>query len=98
MDDSTGLILKAFRFASEKHSDQRRKDSKASPYINHLIQVAETLWMIGDVRDVTLLVASILHDTIEDTATKPDEIRSLFGEDVLSIVLEVTDDKSLPKQ
>jgi GTP diphosphokinase / guanosine-3',5'-bis(diphosphate) 3'-diphosphatase len=98
MDDSTGLILKAFRFASEKHNDQRRKDSKASPYINHPIQVAEILWMIGDVRDVTLLVASILHDTIEDTATKADEIRSLFGEDVLSLVLEVTDDKSLPKQ
>ena len=98
MDDSTGLILKAFRFASEKHNEQRRKDAKASPYINHPIQVAEILWMIGDVRDVTLLVASILHDTIEDTATKPDEIRLLFGEDVLSLVLEVTDDKSLPKQ
>ena len=98
MDDSTGLILKAFRFASEKHNDQRRKDSKASPYINHPIQVAEILWMIGDVRDVTLLVASILHDTIEDTTTKADEIRMLFGEDVLSLVLEVTDDKSLPKQ
>jgi guanosine-3',5'-bis(diphosphate) 3'-pyrophosphohydrolase len=97
MDDSTGLILKALRFASEKHNDQRRKDSKSSPYINHPIQVAEILWMIGDVRDVTLLVASILHDTLEDTATRPDEIRSLFGEDVLSIVLEVTDDKSLPK-
>jgi guanosine-3',5'-bis(diphosphate) 3'-pyrophosphohydrolase len=98
MDDSTGLILRALRFASEKHNDQRRKDSKSSPYINHPIQVAEILWMIGDVRDVTLLVASILHDTIEDTDTKPDEIRSLFGDDVLSIVLEVTDDKSLPKQ
>src|SRR5215210_2152517 len=98
MDESTGSLLKALRFSAEKHNDQRRKDPKASPYINHPIQVAEILWTIGDVRDVTLLVASILHDTIEDTATKPDEIRSLFGEDVLSVVLEVTDDKSLPKQ
>jgi guanosine-3',5'-bis(diphosphate) 3'-pyrophosphohydrolase len=98
MDESTGLLLKAFRFAAEKHNDQRRKDSRASPYINHPIQVAEILWRIGDVRDTTLLVASILHDTIEDTATTPEEIKANFGEDVLTLVLEVTDDKSLPKQ
>ncbi len=98
MDNSVGLILKAMRFAAEKHIDQRRKDSKSSPYINHPIQVAETLWTIGEIRDITLLVASILHDTIEDTGTKPEEIRAEFGEDVLALVLEVTDDKSLPKQ
>jgi GTP diphosphokinase / guanosine-3',5'-bis(diphosphate) 3'-diphosphatase len=98
MDTSVGLILKAMRFAAEKHSDQRRKDSKLSPYINHPIQVAETLWSIGEVRDLTLLLASILHDTVEDTDTKPEEIRAEFGEDVLALVLEVTDDKSLPKK
>ncbi|HEX6270242.1 MAG TPA: HD domain-containing protein [Anaerolineales bacterium] len=98
MDDSVGLILKAIRFSAEKHNDQRRKDSRSSPYINHPIQVAETLWKIGDVRDSTLLIASILHDTIEDTATVPDEIKSVFGDDVLALVLEVSDDKSLPKQ
>lgn len=98
MNESIGLLLKAFRFSAEKHCDQRRKDSKSSPYINHPIQVAETLWAIGDVHDVTLLVASILHDTIEDTGTRPDEIKAEFGEDVLALVLEVTDDKSLPKQ
>lgn len=98
MDDSVGLILKAIRFAAEKHSDQRRKDSKSSPYINHPIQVAEMLWTIGAVREDTLLVASILHDTLEDTATSPEEIRTQFGEAVLALVLEVTDDKSLPQQ
>jgi len=98
MDDATGLILKALRFAAEKHNDQRRKDSKSSPYINHPIGVAETLWSVGDVRDVNLLVAAVLHDTIEDTDTKSEEIETRFGEEVLSLVLEVTDDKSLPKQ
>jgi guanosine-3',5'-bis(diphosphate) 3'-pyrophosphohydrolase len=97
MDESTGSLLKALRFSAEKHNDQRRKDARSSPYINHPIQVVEILWMIGDVRDVTLLVASILHDTIEDTDTKPEEIRAEFGEDVLALVLEVTDDKNLPK-
>ena len=97
MDESTGLILKALRFSAEKHSDQRRKNAKASPYINHPIQVAEILWRVGNVRDITLLLASILHDTIEDTPTTPAEIEAEFGKDVLDLVLEVTDDKSLPK-
>jgi guanosine-3',5'-bis(diphosphate) 3'-pyrophosphohydrolase len=97
MDEFTGQFLKALRFAAEKHVDQRRKDARSSPYINHPIQVAETLWTIGEVRDVTLLVAAILHDTLEDTDTQPEEIRTEFGEEVLALVREVTDDKTLPK-
>ena len=97
MNERTGLLLKALRFAAEKHSDQRRKNAKASPYINHPIQVAEILWRVADVRDETLLIAAILHDTIEDTDAKPEDIRAEFGEEVLALVLEVTDDKSLPK-
>jgi len=98
MEDSAGMILKALRFSAEKHSDQRRKDAKSSPYINHPIQVAETLWEVGGVRDNALLVAALLHDTIEDTDATPEEIKRAFGEEVLGLVLEVTDDKSLPKQ
>lgn len=98
MNESMGSIFKALRFSAEKHSDQRRKDAKSSPYINHPIQVVETLWTMGEVRDTKLLLAAILHDTIEDTATRPDEIQAEFGEEVLALVLEVTDDKSLPKQ
>ena len=98
MDESTGAFLKAVCYAAEKHRKQRRKNAEASPYINHPIQVAQILWDVAGVRDATLLVAAILHDTIEDTDATPDEIRSEFGEDVLALVLEVTDDKSLPKQ
>lgn len=98
MNEGLGLILKAMRFSAEKHNDQRRRDSKSSPYINHPIQVAETLWSVGGVRDEALLAAAILHDTIEDTDATPEEIRREFGEDVLGLVLEVTDDKSLPKE
>ena len=98
MEDTTGIILKALRFSAEKHNDQRRRDAKASPYINHPIQVAETLWSVGAVRDGALLAAAILHDTIEDTDATPAEIEREFGEEVLSLVLEVTDDKSLPKE
>ena len=95
--ENTGLLLKAFRFSAGKHRNQRRKDSVKSPYINHPIDVAQLLWDVGGVRDMDVLLAAILHDTIEDTNTSPDEIRDGFGEEVLSLVLEVTDDKSLPK-
>jgi guanosine-3',5'-bis(diphosphate) 3'-pyrophosphohydrolase len=98
MDESTGKLLKAIHFSADKHRDQRRKDTRQSPYINHPIELAETLWEIGGVREDVPLIAAILHDTIEDTETTPDEIRALFGEEILSVVLEVTDDKSLPSQ
>lgn len=90
-------LLTAIAFSAEKHRNQRRKDADASPYINHPIQVAEVLFRVGGVREVAVLVGAILHDTIEDTETSPAEIATLFGEDIVRIVLEVTDDKRLPK-
>ena len=96
--ENTGKLLEALRFSAEKHRNQRRKDNAKSPYINHPIEVTQLLWDVGGVRDVDVLVAAMLHDTVEDTGTRPEEISDRFGEDVLSLVLEVTDDKSLPKQ
>jgi (p)ppGpp synthase/HD superfamily hydrolase len=49
------------------------------------------------VRDIPTIVAAFLHDTVEDTGTRPEEIAARFGEEVLSLVIEVSDDKSLPK-
>jgi guanosine-3',5'-bis(diphosphate) 3'-pyrophosphohydrolase len=95
--ENTGPLFKAFRFAAGKHRNQRRKDSLKSPYINHPIEVALVLWEVGGVRDTDLLLAAILHDTIEDTNTHSAEISETFGQAVLEYVLEVTDDKSLPK-
>jgi guanosine-3',5'-bis(diphosphate) 3'-pyrophosphohydrolase len=95
--ENTGLLLKAFRFSADKHRNQRRKDGDKSPYINHPIEVVQLLWEVGGVRDANVLLAAILHDTVEDTDTRPEEISHWFGEEVLSLVMEVTDDKSLPK-
>lgn len=97
MSDDMGLVFKALRYSAEKHNDQRRKDSRSSPYINHPIQVADTLWQVGGVRDAAVLAAAILHDTIEDTDATPAEIEREFGRDVLGLVMEVTDDRSLPQ-
>ena len=95
--ENTGLFLQALRFSADKHRNQRRKDSAESPYINHPIEVVELLWEVGGVRDADVLLAAILHDTVEDTGTRLEEISEQFGEEVLLLVLEVSDDKSLPK-
>jgi guanosine-3',5'-bis(diphosphate) 3'-pyrophosphohydrolase len=91
------VILSATRFAIEKHRGQVRKDQRGSPYVTHPLTVAQLLWEIGGVRATDTLTAAILHDTLEDTPTSKEELRQGFGEQVLLIVLEVTDDKSLPK-
>jgi guanosine-3',5'-bis(diphosphate) 3'-pyrophosphohydrolase len=93
----TGVLLDALELASIKHRDQRRKDREGSPYINHPIAVARTLWAAG-VHDQTTIVAGILHDTIEDTETTYEELRARFGDEIANVVAEVSDDKSLPKQ
>jgi (p)ppGpp synthase/HD superfamily hydrolase len=90
-------ILAAARFAARKHVAQRRKGKGGEPYINHLLEVAELIAGSSDSLDTNLIVAALLHDTVEDTATTKDEIREAFGEDVAGLVAEVTDDKSLPK-
>ena len=51
----------------------------------------------GGVTDVETLCAALLHDTIEDTETLPEELEQSFGAEIRSIVEEVTDDKALPK-
>ena len=92
------ILLKAIAFAADKHRFQKRKDSEGTPYINHPINVALTLTDLGGETNLDLLVAAILHDTIEDTQTTPEEILLQFGQTALNIVLEVTDDKNLPKE
>ena len=91
------LLFRALAFAAHKHRDQRRKDAEASPYINHPIALAEILAGEGGVTDAEVLAAALLHDTIEDTDTSPEELRAEFGERIAAMVAEVTDDKSLPK-
>jgi guanosine-3',5'-bis(diphosphate) 3'-pyrophosphohydrolase len=104
MADNTGLILRALEFAAQRHKNQFRKGEDRPPYINHPIQVASLLINEAKEDDPVLLVAAILHDVIEDTVDSPEEesdlkneIKSMFGEEVLSITLEVTDNMNLRK-
>jgi guanosine-3',5'-bis(diphosphate) 3'-pyrophosphohydrolase len=91
------LLFRALAFAAHKHRDQRRKDAEASPYINHPIALAEVLAGEGGVTDVEVLAAALLHDTIEDTDTTAGELEAQFGQRITGMVVEVTDNESLPK-
>jgi len=91
------LLFRALAFAAHKHRDQRRKDAEASPYINHPIALAEVLAGEGGVAEVEVLAAALLHDTIEDTDTRIEELERAFGARIAGMVMEVTDDKNLPK-
>ncbi len=93
----TKQLITALAFAADKHKNQRRKDADASPYINHPIALANLLLNEAGVEDQRVLIAAVLHDTIEDTDTTEQELVRHFGKDVADIVLEVTDDKALPK-
>ena len=90
-------IMRAADFAARKHMSQKRKGEKAEPYINHLIEVAALVAEATDGhRDA--VVAALLHDAVEDQDVTNAELADLFGQTVASLVAEVTDDKSLPKQ
>ena len=93
----TAILLKAIAFASRKHAMQRRKNEEASPYINHPIAVTHLLADTGGIDDLVTLMAAVLHDTIEDTDTTPNELDAHFGSAVRKVVEEMTDDKTLGK-
>ena len=95
VNDEIQTILSAARYAAEKHANQRRKGGE--PYLNHLIEVAYLVSTALSETDANLLVAALLHDSIEDVGVTAAELTERFGQDVTCLVLEVTDDKSLPK-
>ena len=89
-------VLDACVFAAEKHERQRRKNAARSPYIVHPLRVARIL-AAATADDETVLVAALLHDTLEDTETTPEEIERRFGGRVAATVQQCSDDKLLSK-
>ena len=79
-------IEEAFRFAQRLHDGQYRVSEE--PYIIHPVEVAKIL--INLKADSHTIMAAFLHDILEDTDTKPEEIEKLFGKDVLTLVQGVT--------
>ena len=82
----TKMIMKAYEFAKEKHGDQKRMSGE--PYIIHPIQVAYTLATLE--MDESTICAALLHDILEDTDTKKDDLAKLFTPEIAEMVDGVT--------
>jgi len=91
------LVSEAADLAARRHNGMARKGRGNEPYINHLAEVANLLAAATDGADAELVAAGWLHDTIEDTATTREELAQNFSERVAALVVEVTDDMTLPK-
>ena len=91
------LVSEAAELAARRHNGMARKGRGNEPYINHLAEVANLLSAATDGADAELVAAGWLHDTIEDTETTREELAQKFSERVASLVVECTDDMSLPK-
>jgi (p)ppGpp synthase/HD superfamily hydrolase len=90
-------VMRAADAVARWHVNQRRKGSAAEPYINHLLEVASLVTQATGGTDANVVIAALLHDAMEDQGVTPETIASDFGQRVADIVIEVTDDKSLPK-
>jgi (p)ppGpp synthase/HD superfamily hydrolase len=98
MDVDLRELTKALAFAAEAHRNQRRKGAAQEPYLNHLIEVLDlVVQTTSDGADMDMLIAALLHDVVEDTATTYEDVVKSFGERVADIVRENSDDMSLPK-
>jgi GTP pyrophosphokinase len=87
------LIHRAYQVADEAHASQTRADGKA--YITHCVEVARILAKLD--APVPVIVAGLLHDTVEDTQVTLAQIRDGFGAEVASLVDGVTKLTQLPR-
>lgn len=85
-DANEDLLNRAYVFTVQKHGSQKR--ASGDPYFSHPVEVAGIL---TDLKlDQDTIITALLHDTLEDTLTTPDEIERLFGKDVMRLVDGVT--------
>jgi guanosine-3',5'-bis(diphosphate) 3'-pyrophosphohydrolase len=59
--------------------------------------MASILSKEAGITDIEVICGALLHDTVEDTDTTPEELEERFGKNIADIVMDVTDDKNLPK-
>ena len=84
--ENIDLITRAYEFANKMHEGQFRKSGE--PYVIHVIQVG---YILATLRcGPQTIAAGLLHDVIEDCETSDEEVKAMFGEDVLNLVESVT--------
>ncbi len=94
-ESDVSMIRRAVSFAAEKHQSQFRKNDKKTPYIIHPIGVADHIMRIGDVYDVDVVIAALLHDVTDETGVTFEEIAAHFGLKVTGYIQEIIGDQTL---
>jgi guanosine-3',5'-bis(diphosphate) 3'-pyrophosphohydrolase len=89
------LLLRAVRFAACRHEGQYRDGARHLPSMAHCLQVAQGLWVDGEVRSSNVLAAAVLNDTLEDTTATFVDLMITFGPRIADTVQEITNDPSL---
>ncbi|MEE9252972.1 MAG: bifunctional (p)ppGpp synthetase/guanosine-3',5'-bis(diphosphate) 3'-pyrophosphohydrolase [Thermodesulfobacteriota bacterium] len=91
-DEDIEELKKAYVYSAKVHAGQKR--SSGEPYLSHPLEVAGIL---AEMRlGVPTIITALLHDTVEDTLTTLEDIDSLFGSEVASLVDGVTKISKLP--
>src|SRR3972149_11158985 len=86
------MVMRAYNFADEMHTGQRRVSGE--PYVSHCVAVAGILAEMQVTP--TIVIAALLHDTVEDTRATPADIQKEFGDEVAKLVEGVTKLTNLP--
>jgi len=97
MHDLPPALLDAIAFAARAHHGQLRKDGR-TPYVSHVFRVCLTVRHLFGVEDPQVLMAAVLHDTIEDTRTDYDDLADLFGPTVADWVAALSKDMRAPDE
>jgi len=84
--EEESVICQAFFFAQKAHNNQLRKSGEK--YITHVYETAMNCVRLG--MNGIIIIASLLHDVIEDSDTTKDELKAEFGEEVANLVEGVT--------
>lgn len=96
MEHDVQRLTQALVFAAEAHRNHRRKGASQEPYINHLLEVLDLVASVEN-GDMDVLIAALLHDVLEDTEIRYDQLSAAFGERVARIVQDNSDDMTLTK-
>src|SRR5690242_17242449 len=87
-------LLEAISFAARAHQGQIRKD-RVTPYAAHPFRVCTIVQQVFGIHDRGVLIAAVLHDTIEDTTTDRDDLVKAFGPEVAEWVALLSKDKRM---
>ncbi|HAD06899.1 MAG TPA: (p)ppGpp synthetase [Anaerolineaceae bacterium] len=87
------MVMRAYRFAEAAHQGQKR--ASGEPYVSHCLAVAAILAEMQV--PPAVVIAGLLHDTVEDTIVTLDDIRREFGDEVARLVDGVTKLTNLPR-